>query len=130
MKNFSILGVYWEIWFLGGGIRKTNINGDSLKRGAWTVCRFKGSGNLARKREGCFWGGWYPNAHYVTRLHTIYLFFKQNLIFEKKKFVRKELPVSACVHLWYSNNNTWKDLNLSAFRRSIMVHFYIFYHFR
>ena len=82
----------------GGGVergsRKTNKNGNSLKRFA----DLRGGGvGLGKKEGGTFMrGGWYPNAHCVTRLHAIYLFFKQNPIFEKKKFVRKELPKSTC----------------------------------
>ena len=48
--------------FLGGG---GGINrGDCLKKGAWTVWRFKGG--LVRKRgRGVFKkGSWCPNAHY------------------------------------------------------------------
>ena len=43
MENFNILGVHWKIGLLGGRSQKNNIAGrDCLKRGAWTVCRFKG----------------------------------------------------------------------------------------
>ena len=41
MKNFNILGVHWKIWFLRGSW-KANIEGGLPKKGAWTVCRFKG----------------------------------------------------------------------------------------
>ena len=61
MKNFNILGFHWKIQFLGegGSSQKNNIEGeDSLKKEAWTVCRFKGvgEGGLARKRGWGFWG--------------------------------------------------------------------------
>ena len=38
-----------------GILKNEYIRGDCLKRGAWTVCWFKGS---------VFEGGWYPNARY------------------------------------------------------------------
>ena len=43
--------------FQGGGFtKKQYIGANCLKRGAWTVCRFKEC--LAKKRGGeCFWGG-------------------------------------------------------------------------
>ena len=37
-KKFNIMGVHWRIQFLGG-VHK--YMGNCLKRGAWTVCRFK-----------------------------------------------------------------------------------------
>ena len=41
---------------------------DCLKRGAWTVCRFKGE-LLGKKERVVFLRGkdWFPNAHYVYR---------------------------------------------------------------
>ena len=57
MKNFNI-GVHWKIWFLGegGGLTKKQcIGGNCLKRGAWTVCRFKGLGELGEKRGWWCW---------------------------------------------------------------------------
>ena len=66
MKNFYVLGVHWKIQLLGGDSQKNNIEGrlgDCLKRGAWTVCRFKGG--LGKKEGvGVFEGGWYPNVCY------------------------------------------------------------------
>ena len=51
------MGVHWKIGLLKGGSRKTNIEeGDCLKRGAWTVCWFKGGG-LARKMGVVFLRG-------------------------------------------------------------------------
>ena len=65
MKNLDIFVVHWKIRFLEGAHKKSNIEGELPKRGAWTFYRFKGG--LARKRAGgVFEGGWYPNAHYVT----------------------------------------------------------------
>ena len=60
MKNFNILGVHWKIWFLGGGLTKNQYRGDELpKKGAWTVCRFKGG--LGKKDGGgVFEGGLIP----------------------------------------------------------------------
>ena len=50
--------VYW----------KTNISGELPKKeGAWTVCRFRGGGCLAKKNGGVFeGGGWYSNADYES----------------------------------------------------------------
>ena len=52
MKNFDIIGVPWEIWFLRGSHEKPIC----LKRGTWTVGRFKKE--LGKKEgfgvfEGC-----------------------------------------------------------------------------
>ena len=55
MKNFNILGVHWKIQLLGEFEKNQYREGDCLKRGAWTVCWFKGV--LARKSGWCFWGG-------------------------------------------------------------------------
>ena len=33
MKNFNILAIHWKIQFLGGGSRKTNIEGGLPKKG-------------------------------------------------------------------------------------------------
>ena len=65
MKNFNIFGVHWKIWFLGGGLTKNLYRmGDCLKRGAWTVCRFK-RGAWQERQGGVFEEGWYSNAHYA-----------------------------------------------------------------
>lgn len=47
------------LWTGGGVVPEKPIyrEGDFLKRGAWTVCRFKGGGGLARKREVMFLRG-------------------------------------------------------------------------
>ena len=60
MKNLDIFVVHWKIRFLEGGHKKSNIEGELRKSGAWTFYRFKGG---LGKKEG---GRWYPNAHYVT----------------------------------------------------------------
>ena len=70
MKNFNIFGVHWKIWVLGGvgggGLTKNQYRGGNcLRRGAWTVYRFKGGGGLARKKGMVFLRGVdNPNAHY------------------------------------------------------------------
>ena len=44
-KNFDIFGVHVKIRVLEGGFYEKPIyKGNCLKRGAWTVCRFKGEG--------------------------------------------------------------------------------------
>ena len=56
MKNFSIMGFQWRIWFLGG-IHEKPVYRRKLpenKRGTWTVFRFKRG--LVEK-EGGFEGG-------------------------------------------------------------------------
>ena len=40
------MGVHW----------KTNIEGGLPKRGAWTVCWFKGGGACQEREGWCFWG--------------------------------------------------------------------------
>ena len=60
MKNFNIFGVHRKIRFLGGGgIHEKPISmGDCLKRGTWTVCRFKGGGGAWQERgANVFEGG-------------------------------------------------------------------------
>ena len=48
-------------------MKKQYIGGNCLKRGAWTVSRFKRG--AWQKREGVFWGvGLIPNAHYESIL--------------------------------------------------------------
>ena len=44
------MGLHWKIQLLVGGSQKANIEeGGCLKRGAWTVCQFKGGW---QEREG------------------------------------------------------------------------------
>ena len=59
MKNFNILGVHGEIQVLGWGEghEKPIYRGDCLKRGPWTVCRFKG-GRLGKKEGGGVFEEW------------------------------------------------------------------------
>ena len=64
MKNFNIMGVHWKIQFSRVGFTKKPIyRGDCLRRGAWTVFRFKEI--LGKKKGGRGGGGgWYPNVNY------------------------------------------------------------------
>ena len=62
MKCFNIMGLHWKIQFLGGwggGSRNSVCWGRLLKKGAWTVYRFKG---CLTKNKGIVFlrgGGWY-----------------------------------------------------------------------
>ena len=58
----KLLIIYWTL-SIPKMHEKPICRGNCLKRGAWTVCRFKG--DLAKKRERVFLRqreGWYPNA--------------------------------------------------------------------
>ena len=56
MKNFNIMGVHWKIQFSRVGFHKKPIyRGDCMKRGAWTVFRFKEI--LGKKKGGQVGGG-------------------------------------------------------------------------
>ena len=57
MKNFNILVVHWKIRLLGGGSRKTNIDGGLPKKETWKVCRLKGAGGWRERGDGDFKGG-------------------------------------------------------------------------
>ena len=53
-ENFIIMWAHWKIHFLrkgeGGGHKKKQYVGDNcLRRGAWTVCRFKGGGTWQKR---------------------------------------------------------------------------------
>ena len=49
MKNFYLFIFYFFFWGGGGGVTEKQYRGGNyLKRGAWTICRFKGG--LARKK--------------------------------------------------------------------------------
>ena len=53
MKNFNIIGVHWKIRFFGGVHKKTIYGGENcLKRGPWTIYRFKG--DLAKRGGDVF----------------------------------------------------------------------------
>ena len=58
------MGVYWKIIFLWGFTKKQCIEGNCLKRGTWTVCRFRGGGLGEKEGGGVFEGGLIP-------LHTV-----------------------------------------------------------
>ena len=49
MKNFNVEEVHKIIQVLEGESRKTNMDRGLPKKGAWTVCLFKGE-SLATKR--------------------------------------------------------------------------------
>ena len=72
MKNFSIMGVHWKIWFffLGGGL--------GWERGAWKNNFFGGgelpkNGGLVKNKKRMSYvfevegGGWDPNVHYKLK---------------------------------------------------------------
>ena len=82
MKNFNILRVHWKMRLLGvGGSRKTNIEGGLPKKeGLGQFVDFREGGGLGKKEGGCFWRGWYPNAHYgylisIARLKWCYEYY-------------------------------------------------------
>ena len=53
----SSKGFYEKPNMIDRGVRKNQYIGDCLKMGAWTVCRFKGEGGLARKKGWVFFEG-------------------------------------------------------------------------
>ena len=72
MKN---KGAGWKFLIFWGFMEKSNFEvvykkptygggGDCLKRGAGTVCKFKGG--LAKNEGVGLMGVWYPNTHYVN----------------------------------------------------------------
>ena len=87
-------GVDGKIQVLRGGpggaerSQKTNIKpiyrGDCLKRGAWTVCRFKRAVGI----------GWYHNAHYA---YTQLIYLSHYLM----RIQISELEHSFCIHTMY-----------------------------
>ena len=52
MKSFNIFGVHRKIKFFEGVMKNRYIGGMPKKRGAWTVCRFKGEERGLTKKEG------------------------------------------------------------------------------
>ena len=71
MKNFNILGVHWKIRILGGEFTKNQYRrGDYLKRGAWTVWRFRGEGVGAWEER---WGGDFEVGGVDTPMLTMFL---------------------------------------------------------
>ena len=54
MKNFNILVVHLKIQLLGGGLENPIYMGNCLKRGAWTVCWFKGGEAWQERGVWCF----------------------------------------------------------------------------
>ena len=52
LKNIDIMGVHWKIWFLREALHENQYTGGGcLKRGAWSVCRFK-KGGVGGRRGG------------------------------------------------------------------------------
>ena len=64
------MGVHGKIRFLEGVYEKPIYKGNSLKKGVWTVSRFKGElGEI----EGSVFEEevWYPNAHYALTMSVL-----------------------------------------------------------
>ena len=79
MKNFNILGVRWKIWLLGGDVHEKQYRGGGLpKKGAWTVCQFKGE---LGKREGVVFLSGVDNSMNTMRVVQN---LKRNLFFVSK----------------------------------------------
>ena len=80
MKNVNILGVHWKNQLLGG-LMTHQYRGGLPKKGAWTVCQFKGC--LERKTEVVLLrrGGWYPNAHFENRVKSYILKVQKSYIY-------------------------------------------------
>ena len=71
MKNFDIFGFQGKIRVLVGIHKKPIYRGDCLKRGPWTVCRFKERAWQERGGKSVFeGGGLYPNVHYALQSHS------------------------------------------------------------
>ena len=72
MKSLNVFGVHWKTQLLvgvGGGFTKNQCRGgDCLKRGLWTVCKFKGGGTWQEREEGCFWGTVDTPMHNMSQL--------------------------------------------------------------
>ena len=60
------MGVHWKTWLLGGWCSwKTNIEGGGFpKKGAWTVCQFKGA--WQERAGSVFEGGLIPPMHTMS----------------------------------------------------------------
>ena len=61
IKNFNILGFYWKIQLLGGGVHE-NIEGGCLKGGLKQFADLRGA--WEEKGGGVFEGGWYLDAYH------------------------------------------------------------------
>ena len=56
MKNFNVFGIHRKIQFyLGRFMKNQYIRRNYVKRGAWTVCKFKEG--LTKRGGGVFEGG-------------------------------------------------------------------------
>ena len=130
------MGIHWKIWLSEGRFHKKPIKRrDCVKRGAWTVCRFKGG--LSRKRgwwllipqrilcflnklkgkgrpflEGPKKGAtlWdYPQEHMVViREEKISPFVKFEVILHLLCFLL-HLPTGKLYKAWSSMINLWID---------------------
>ena len=86
MKNCNIFGVHWKVQFLEGAHEKPIQRKDCLKRGAWTVCRFKAG--LGKKEEsGVFKGGWRVD----TSMHNV---LKNNLLYKSQESNAGQILIS------------------------------------
>ena len=72
-KMLYITGVHWKTWFLGrGGSRKNQyLGGDCLKKGIWTICRFKRELRVVFLRRG-----WYEISDESFRPLASHCFFQ------------------------------------------------------
>ena len=106
MKNFNNFGVHWKFNFkLGGGFTKKQYRGgDCLKRGAWTVWKFKEEGVWQEREGGVFEGGcWYPDAHYGLFVLSSKM---TNFVYFLKLFSGPKDPFSRKVTSYKSDSNT------------------------
>ena len=64
MKKVNIMGMYWEIQYLGGGYKKPIYWWDCLIMEPGQIANLRGS--LTKKKRECFLGkgGRYANPHY------------------------------------------------------------------
>ena len=77
IENFNTMGDHWKIWSLGRqSQKKIYVGRNCLKRGAWTVCRFK-SGIGKQEVVLFLTEDWYSNVHYGSATSPIcfYIWF-------------------------------------------------------
>ena len=90
MKNSNILGVHSKIQLLGGKFTKNQYRrGDCLKRGAWTVWRFKGGREDWRGRGGSVFEG-----RVDTLMLIMQLFVLINLCYAVAKHMLRKIKIS------------------------------------
>ena len=75
-KFWYYRGSLKNLIFRGGASRKPIYRRGLLKKGAWSVCRFK-EGLGKKEGDGVFerGGGWYPNAHYGYSIIELLCYF-------------------------------------------------------